>query len=245
MISKRQLYRWEMPLGESVTRKEAGIVIYGDGGDSSSQSSSATTTTNIDKRQVNDGGSVGVTSDSSTVNVSLLDNGAVQKAIDLSAASTKTAYDGLKEALGFAGDVVQRQSDSSAGVNASATALAQAMTTTAGSLATQSGVIGGVVGDITSALTIGNKQALDTASGLVSSATGKAFTALDDLISFAGRVLTMQADSSATNADLLSGASSGIADAYSTAAKINSGQSIMVAGGLVLAGIVALKALGK
>ena len=42
MISKRQLYRWEMPLGESVTRKEAGIVIYGDGGDSSSQSSSAT-----------------------------------------------------------------------------------------------------------------------------------------------------------------------------------------------------------
>ena len=47
------------------------------GGDSSS-SSTSTTTNSTDRRQVVDGGSVGVSSDSSTVNVTSLDQGAIQ-----------------------------------------------------------------------------------------------------------------------------------------------------------------------
>lgn len=52
------------------------------GGGSSSSSSSSSSTTNIDKRLVVDNG-VGVSSDSSTVNVSALDNGAVTAGTDL------------------------------------------------------------------------------------------------------------------------------------------------------------------
>lgn len=72
------------------------------GGDSSSSSSSSssTQTTNIDKRQVVDGGSVGVTSDNSTVNV--LDNGAVKQSIDLAKSSSELAYANLSQLLGFA-----------------------------------------------------------------------------------------------------------------------------------------------
>jgi hypothetical protein len=72
------------------------------GGDSSSSSSSSntTSTTNIDKRQVVDGGSVGVTSDNSTVNV--LDNGAVKQSIDLAKSSSELAYANLSQLLGFA-----------------------------------------------------------------------------------------------------------------------------------------------
>jgi hypothetical protein len=52
------------------------------GGDSSSSSSSSTTNQNQDRRIVVEGG-VGVSSDESTVNVSALDGGAIDRAIDL------------------------------------------------------------------------------------------------------------------------------------------------------------------
>lgn len=51
-----------------------------EGGGSSSSSSNSQETTNVDRRQVVGEGSVGVSSDSSTVNVSVLDSGAIDKA---------------------------------------------------------------------------------------------------------------------------------------------------------------------
>lgn len=53
------------------------------GGGSSSSSSSTVQTSNTDKRQVVDGSSVGVSSDSSTVNVTATDHGTVKASIDL------------------------------------------------------------------------------------------------------------------------------------------------------------------
>lgn len=51
-----------------------------EGGGSSSSSSNAQQTTNVDRRQVVGESAVGVSSDSSTVNISVLDSGAIDKA---------------------------------------------------------------------------------------------------------------------------------------------------------------------
>lgn len=62
----------------------------------------SSTTTNLDKRLVVDGGSVGVTSDSSTVNVSSLDGGAIDRAFGFAKAGLDSALFGTGEALDFA-----------------------------------------------------------------------------------------------------------------------------------------------
>lgn len=83
------------------------------GGGSSSSSSSNTQTTNVDKRLVVDGQSVGVSSDSSTVNVTATDYGSVDRAlqivreanansIDLSKNNTQALGAGIGQVLGFA-----------------------------------------------------------------------------------------------------------------------------------------------
>lgn len=81
----------------------------GGGGGSSSSNETTTSTQNVDKRQVVDTGSIGVTSDSSTVhvNASYLDDGAVNKAIDLATTSTQSAGANVGEVLGFAKDVLK------------------------------------------------------------------------------------------------------------------------------------------
>jgi hypothetical protein len=93
-----------------------------EGGGGKSSTSSSTSTQNVDKRQVNDGGSVGVTSDQSTVNVNATqtDQGTVAAAldafnkavgfandnadrtIDLTKSNTAAVGDGIKNVLGFA-----------------------------------------------------------------------------------------------------------------------------------------------
>lgn len=60
-------------------------------GDSSSSSSNQTTTTNVDKRQVVDGQGLGVSSDSSTVNVSQLDGGAINSAFSFASSGLDSA----------------------------------------------------------------------------------------------------------------------------------------------------------
>lgn len=75
----------------------------GGGGGSSSSSSTASTTTNLDKRQVVDGSSIGVSSDSSTVNITALDHGAIDKAgaVVNAALATISANDAIQgESLG-------------------------------------------------------------------------------------------------------------------------------------------------
>jgi len=99
MTSRRQLYAAGETFGESCTRMESGRRVYGGGGGSSSSSSNATTTQNTDRRQVVDGGSVGVSSDSSTVNVTTLDQGAVKQAIDLVAGAGTGALTAYKQLL--------------------------------------------------------------------------------------------------------------------------------------------------
>ncbi len=69
------------------------------GGDSSSSSANTTTTSNTDKRQVVDNGAVGVSSDSSTVNVQYTDQGSVAQAIDLVKASGVGAIEAYKALL--------------------------------------------------------------------------------------------------------------------------------------------------
>lgn len=55
----------------------------GGGGGSSSSSSTSTSTQNTDKRQVVDNQSVGVSSDSSTVNVQMTDLGAINASMEM------------------------------------------------------------------------------------------------------------------------------------------------------------------
>lgn len=88
------------PLGDAVTRCEAGRMIYGGGGGGSSSSNSTSTQT-TDKRMVVDNG-IGISSDSSTVNVTTLDAGIVSKALDTVAAADATSGAGFSQLLGLA-----------------------------------------------------------------------------------------------------------------------------------------------
>ena len=126
MISRAKLYALGETFGESCTRKEAGRMIYGGGGGGSTSSSNATTTQNTDKRQVVDGGSVGVSSDSSTVNVSVTDTGAVKQAIDLTAGVGQGALDAYKTLLattehlvGTANNTIQASTDLAGSITSS------------------------------------------------------------------------------------------------------------------------------
>lgn len=99
-FSRAELYALGEPLGNDVTRRKPGCgVVYGKGGSSSSSQSSSTTTTNTDKRLVVDGGSLGISSDSSTVNVQTLDAGIVNKALETVAAADATAGEGFDRLL--------------------------------------------------------------------------------------------------------------------------------------------------
>lgn len=110
MYSRRELYARGEPFGDSCTRREGGRVIYGGGGSSSSSSSPTTTTTqtttqNTDKRiAIQDG--IGISSDSSTVNVQALDGQIVSKALDTVAAADATAGDGFNKLLSLADKII-------------------------------------------------------------------------------------------------------------------------------------------
>lgn len=98
--SRAELYALGEPLGNDATRRKPGCgVVYGKGGNSQSSQSSSTTTTNTDKRLVVDGGSLGISSDSSTVNVQTLDAGIVNKALETVAAADATAGEGFDKLL--------------------------------------------------------------------------------------------------------------------------------------------------
>lgn len=68
----------------------------------------SSTTTNLDKRLVVDGGSVGISSDSSTVNMTSLDGGAIDRAFGFAKAGLDSALFGTGEALDFAGTGLDR-----------------------------------------------------------------------------------------------------------------------------------------
>lgn len=197
--SRRHLYAMGEPLGDSATRaKPGGGMLCGGGGDSSSSSSQATTTTNLDKRQVVDNGGLGVSSDSSTVNVTtntnVLDAGAIGKAIDLSKASVSAANKNFS-------DVVDM---SKASFNST------------------------------------NKNFSDVID-MSKTSTASAYTGLDHLLGFANDVLQLEANSQ----KLISQSAASVGDAYKTAQDMTSGNRMLVAGGLILAGIVALNAMKK
>lgn len=99
-ISRQQLYAAGLPFGDSCTRRAAGRTVLGGGGGSSS-SSSATTTNTTDKRMVVDQG-IGISSESSNVNVTTLDAGIVNKALDTVTAADAINGDGLDKLIGLA-----------------------------------------------------------------------------------------------------------------------------------------------
>jgi hypothetical protein len=78
--------------------------LHGGGGGSSSSSSSQQTN-NVDRRLVTDGGSVGVSADSSTVSVNVLDAGAIAAAFDFAKLSDQETGKTLNSVLGLARDV--------------------------------------------------------------------------------------------------------------------------------------------
>lgn len=98
--SRRELYALGEPLGESATRRKVGGG-YVCGGGGGSSSSTASTTTNTDKRiAIQDG--IGISSDSSTVNVTTLDAGIVNKALDTVAVTDATNSQGFSQLLTLA-----------------------------------------------------------------------------------------------------------------------------------------------
>lgn len=82
----------------------AGFFLCRFGGDSSSETKNTTSTTNTDKRQVVDGNGLGVSSDSSTVNVNQLDGGAIAGAFDF-------AGSGLDKVADLMLQTIKSQSD--------------------------------------------------------------------------------------------------------------------------------------
>lgn len=84
---------------EELNPCQAGRRTLWKGGSSSSSNSSSTSTTNTDKRQVVDNQSIGVSSDSSTVNVYADQPEAVNKSIDLVAAVGEGALEGYRALL--------------------------------------------------------------------------------------------------------------------------------------------------
>ncbi|MCK9991397.1 MAG: hypothetical protein RugAbin2_02411 [Rugosibacter sp.] len=76
-------------------------------GGSKSSSSSSNQTINTDKRLVVDGGGVGVSSDSSTVNVTQTDLGAIGRAFDFATTSGANVVTTLDKVLGIADTVLK------------------------------------------------------------------------------------------------------------------------------------------
>lgn len=72
------------------------------GGGSSSSSSTQTSTQNTDKRQVVDNQSVGVSSDSSTVNVTMTDQGALDKAMTMLGIGSEGILTSFDKVIGLA-----------------------------------------------------------------------------------------------------------------------------------------------
>lgn len=68
-------------------------------------STSSTTTTSTDKRMVVGEYGIGVSSDSSTVNVTALDGSAIKSAFEFAATNDLTTAENVERLLGFAGDV--------------------------------------------------------------------------------------------------------------------------------------------
>lgn len=126
--SRRDLYRRGEPFGDCCTRRKlGGGYICGGGGSSGGSSTSSTatttstqnTTTNIDKRLALSSG-IGISSDSSTVNVEALDGEIVRKALDTVSAADATAGASFEKLLGLAdklftgaGEVIGKTQDAS------------------------------------------------------------------------------------------------------------------------------------
>lgn len=96
-MNRRELYAAGEPFGECATAPKVGGGYVCGGGGGSSESSSSTTTNTTDKRMVVDTG-IGISSESSNVNVTTLDAGIVNKALDtvqISDAANKQGFTGL------------------------------------------------------------------------------------------------------------------------------------------------------
>lgn len=83
----------------------------GGGGGSESSSATTTTTTNTDKRQVVSDNGVGITSDASTVNVTMADQGTVLAAIDLSKLGANNQLAAYQSLLGTSAGLLDKLID--------------------------------------------------------------------------------------------------------------------------------------
>lgn len=108
----------------------AGRRTYWKGGKSQSSNEANTTTTNTDKRQVVDNQSVGVSSDSSTVTVYATDNGAVDKAIELTGGVAAGALDGYRALLAATVALASKQDGMQSANSDLASSLAKPITKT-------------------------------------------------------------------------------------------------------------------
>lgn len=97
-ISRRALYAAGEPLGDCVTRREAGRLVCGAGDSESSQTSN---TTNKDMRVAGAEGSVNVSADGSTVQVVSTDYGAVNGGLQLASQSVSAVVQNSKNVQDF------------------------------------------------------------------------------------------------------------------------------------------------
>lgn len=130
-ISRRELYAAGEPLGECVTRAKPGGGYVcgggGGGGNTSSKSDTSNTTNNTDRRQVVDGGSVGVSGDGNNVTVQAIDAGAVKAGADIALSAIATNATNTDHLLAAASTLFKQQQDAlAANVD-----LAKTLTTTA------------------------------------------------------------------------------------------------------------------
>lgn len=144
-LSRRDLEAAGLPL-DDMTRPKIGGGYRCHGGGGGSSSSTATTTTSTDKRMVVDQG-IGISSDSSTVNVTALDGDIVKQALDTVKASDAVAGEGFAKLLDLTGKVF----DVGAGVIKSGQALTneayqQATSEKSGSIDNKTIMILGVAG---------------------------------------------------------------------------------------------------
>ncbi|WP_175887928.1 hypothetical protein [Burkholderia contaminans] len=216
--------------------------------DSSSSSAQTTnTTTNVtDRRFVNDGGGAGVAGDNnavwnsvSTTNVST-DLGAIAGAMDLAKTGIQTAHEDMTTAAGLASQTFNKATDANAAMFGQNADLFRS----------NQDVFGNVVSSNQSMF----GRVVDTSNdqfNKVVNANDSLFTVNNDQLS-ANRSTLMDGFNKLLDAsktvmqtaqDVNRTATSDVQQAYANAQEISNGQKFLVAGGLVMAGIVAITAM--
>jgi hypothetical protein len=220
MISRRKLYQAGEPLGQGVTRREAGRTIYGGGGDSSSASENTQTTVNTDARIANQGGAV-VGAGASVTGLTVNDPTAQIHAMDVTLASTQAALAASNAATQAANasmqKAMQEAADASiAAANAAAAAAQQSSRDSADVSKTAMAGTWGATANLQTSLIEGMNTVLSSSQSVM------------DMENAAFKQVGSQ-----------------IQTAFESASDISTGNKQLVTVGMIAVGLVAMMAMNK